>query len=73
MNEQEQMKLDMVKNLALLLIDNDTNLSMEDALATVLNSDTYTRLMRDSTRLYYQSPRYVYSFLESELKTGSIK
>ena len=26
-----------------------------------------------STRLYYQSPRYVYSFLESELKTGSIK
>ena len=73
MNEQEQMKLDMVKNLALLLIDNDLNLSMEDALATVLNSDTYTRLMRDSTRLYYQSPRYVYSFLESELKTGSIK
>ena len=73
MNEQEQMKLDMVKNLALLLIDNDQNLSMEDALATVLNSDTYTRLMRDSTRLYYQSPRYVYSFLESELKTGSIK
>ncbi len=59
MNEQEQMKLDMVKNLALLLIDNDSNLSMEDALATVLNSDTYTRLMRDSTRLYYQSPRYV--------------
>ena len=73
MNEQEQMKLDMVKNLTLLLIDNDSNLSMEDALATVLNSDTYTRLMRDSTRLYYQSPRYVYSFLESELKTGSIK
>ncbi len=73
MNEQEQMKLDMVKNLALLLIDNDSNLSMEDALATVFNSDTYTRLMRDSTRLYYQSPRYVYSFLESELKTGSIK
>ena len=73
MNEQEQMKLDMVKNLALLLIDNDQNLSMEDALATVLNSDTYTRLMRESTRLYYQSPRYVYSFLESELKTGSIK
>ena len=73
MIEQEQMKLDMVKNLALLLIDNDSNLSMEDALATVLNSDTYTRLMRDSTRLYYQSPRYVYSFLESELKTGSIK
>ena len=73
MNEQEQMKLDMVKNLALLLIDNDSNLSMEDALATVLNSDTYTRLMRYSTSLYYQSPRYVYSFLESELKTGSIK
>ena len=23
--------------------------------------------------LYHQSPRYVYSFLDSELKTGSVK
>jgi membrane glycosyltransferase len=73
MNEKEQMKLDMVKNLALLLMDNDPQLTMEQALSTVINSDTYQRLQNDATRLYYQSPRYVFSFLDSELKTGSIK
>lgn len=73
MNDHEQMKLDMVKNLALLLLDDEPQLSMEHALSTVINSDTYQRLMRDSTHLYHQSARYVYSFLQSELKTGSIK
>ena len=73
MHEKEQMKLDMVKNLALLLMDNDPQLTMEQALSTVINSDTYQRLQNDATRLYYQSPRYVFSFLDSELKTGSIK
>ena len=73
MNEKEQMKLDMVKNLALLLMDDNPHLSMEQALAMVINSDTYQRLQNESTRLYYQSPRYVFSFLDAELKTGSIK
>ena len=73
MNEKEMMKLDMVKNLAILLMNDEPQLSMEQTLQTVLNSDTYQRLLRDATALYYQSPRYVYSFLQSELKTGSIK
>lgn len=73
MNEQEQMILDMVKNLALLLMEDAPQLNIEQALAIVLNSDTYQRLLRQSTRLYYQSPRYVYSFLDAELKTGSVK
>ena len=73
MSEIEQMKLDMVKNLTLLLMGDHPQLSMEQALAAVINSDTYQRLQRDVTGLYHQSPRYVYSFLDSELKTGSIK
>lgn len=73
MNEQELMILDMVKNLALLLIEDAPQLTIEQALAIVLNSDTYQRLLRQSTRLYYQSPRYVYSYLDAELKTGRVK
>ena len=73
MSEQEQMNIDMVKNLALLLIECQPQLTMEQALATVINSDTYQRLQRDTTGLYHQSPRYVYSFLDSELKTGNVK
>ena len=73
MSIQEQMKLDMVKNLSILLMNDDPQLTMEQSLATVLNSDTYQRLLRDATGFYYQNPRYVYSFLKSELTTGSIK
>lgn len=73
MNEKDNMKLDMVKNLAVLLIDNNEANTMEQALSTVINSDTYQRLQDDVTRLYYQSPRYVYSFLENEIKTGAIR
>ncbi|MBR2262399.1 MAG: hypothetical protein IJ916_11980 [Paludibacteraceae bacterium] len=73
MNEQEQMILDMVKNLASLLAEDNPTLSAEQALSLVINSDTYQRLLNTNTRLYYQSPRYVYSFLDKELKTGMVK
>ena len=41
MNEKEQMKLDMVKHLALRLMDENSQLTIEQALSTVINSDTY--------------------------------
>ena len=72
MNEKEQMKLDMVKHLALRLMDDDLQLTIEQALATVINSDTYQRLQRDATGFYYQSQGYVYSFLQNELKTAKV-
>ena len=56
MSEQEQMKLDMVKNLALLLMDDNPQMTIEQALATVINSDTYLRLQRDATGLYHTNP-----------------
>ena len=72
MSEREHMTLYMVKNLALLLQENNPSLSMEQALSSVINSDTYQRVLNDNTRLYFQSPRYVYSFLDNELKTGKM-
>ncbi len=72
MNEKEQMKLDMVKHLALRLMDENSQLTIEQALSTVINSDTFERLQDDATGLYYQSPGYVYSFLENELKTARV-
>lgn len=72
MSEKEEMKNDMVKDLAALLMEKDNSLSMEQALSLVFNSDTYQKLLNDKTTLYYQSPRYVFSYLENELKTGKI-
>jgi len=62
----------MVKHLALRLMDENSQLTIEQALSTVINSDTYQRLQDDATGLYYQSPGYVYSFLENELKTARV-
>ena len=73
MSEIDMMKLDMASELAVLLMETDSELTMEQALETVLNSDTYQRLQKDSAQLYHQSPRYVYAFLESELRTGKVE
>lgn len=72
MSEADEMKNDMVKDLASLLMEKDRSLSIDRALSLVFNSDTYQKLLNDRTRLYYQSPRYVFSFLEDELETGKI-
>ena len=69
MNEITEMMADMVQNIALLLMEKDKELSMEQALSTVFNSDTYRKFMDVRTGLYYQSSKYVFSFLEDELKT----
>ncbi|MBR2360492.1 MAG: hypothetical protein IKJ42_01320 [Bacteroidaceae bacterium] len=73
MNIQEHMKLDMTKNLAVLLMDDHIDLTMEQALSIVLNSDTYQRMQNEKTHLIYQSPRYVYAFLANELKKGRME
>ncbi|MBF1575774.1 hypothetical protein [Hoylesella shahii] len=70
MTEKEEMKGFLVKELAKQLIAN--TLSIEQALTLVINSETYEKLMNDATKLYYQSPGYVFSFLQTELQTGKM-
>lgn len=72
MSEKDEMKNDMVKNLVLLLMDKDKSLNMDQALSLVFNSDTYQKILNDKTRLYFQSPRYVFSYLENELEMGKM-
>ena len=62
----------MVKNLALLLMEQNETLTMEQALSVVFNSETYLKVMNEKTHLYYQSPRYVFAFLDSELTKGKM-
>ena len=64
MNEVMEMKAYMVNKLAMMLMEHDREMSMEQALGIVFNSDTYQKIMNDKTRLYYQSPLYVFSFLQ---------
>ena len=72
MNEVMEMKAYMVNRLAVMLIKQHEGMSMQEALSMVFQSDTFLKMMDDKTRLYYQSPMYVFSFLEQELKLGRI-
>ena len=70
MNEIMEMKAYMVNRLAVMLMQQHEGMSMQEALSMVFQSDTYQKMLDDKTRLYYQSPMYVFSFLEQELKSG---
>lgn len=72
MNEKTIMMADMAKNLALLLWEQNNELTMEQALSMVFNSEIYQKVLNDQTRFYYQSPRYVFAFLDEELKNGKL-
>lgn len=68
----KMMQEDMCAELVILLIKN-WNCSMDEALDILYNSETLKQLQNPSTGLYYQSPGYIYSFLENELTKGEFK
>ena len=72
MNEVMEMKAYMVNRLAMMLLEHNKGMSMEQAFGVVFNSDTYQKMMNDKTHLYYQSPLYVFAFLDQELKQGKL-
>ena len=72
MNEIEEMKSDLVKELASMLMRRDSQLTMNQALGLVFNSETYQKLLNDKTQLYFQSAGYIFSFLQQELETGKM-
>lgn len=73
MDEVMQMKMDMVSQLVSLLMEKYPDITMEQAFDEVFKSDTYQKVLNESTQLYFQSPRYVFSFLEDEMRMGKIQ
>lgn len=65
----KMMQEDMLSELVTLIMER-WHYSINEALETVYNSETFARLNDKITGLYYQSPGYVYSFLDNELKEG---
>ena len=65
--DKKTMKLYIIGEMAMLLMEQKPELSREQALSTIINSSTYDKLMDDETGLYFQSPRYVFSYLADEL------
>lgn len=65
------MKTFVTKQLILLLMEKE-NISVQEAVDTLYNSETFQKLSNTDTGLYFQSPRYVFDYLNEELKTGKI-
>lgn len=62
---------ELVKELSLRLME-DCGMTMRQALDTVYNSETYSKVLDLGTGLYSQSTAYVYSILETEILTGKV-
>jgi hypothetical protein len=60
------MKEHITKCLISLLMERE-KISLREAFDIVYNSDTFAKLSDPETGLYFQSPGYVYSYLESEI------
>lgn len=71
MNDFEYQVECTTRDLAQKLIE-DFKMSVPDALRTVYNSETYSKMANPKTGLYFQSPLYVYDFLKNEIQTGKM-
>ena len=51
----------------------DENLSLEEALLLLHNSETFNKLSEQNTGMYIESPAYIYETLKSELRRGTLR
>lgn len=53
-------------------LQNDYDLSVVDAFDKIYNSEIYQKLLNTKTGLYLESPAYIYSYLQDELKGSAV-
>jgi hypothetical protein len=66
MTDIQYMNECMMRDLAMMLIKK-YNVSLSEALDILYNSETFEKLQDERTGLYFQSPVYVFDFLQKEL------
>ena len=69
MTDFDYMVESVTADLVVLLMER-LGMDLQAALGTVYTSDTFAKLSNPATELYYQSPYYIYSYLETEIRTG---
>lgn len=70
--EFEYMKEHVTKCLISMLMECE-KVSLREAFDIVYNSNTFAKLSDPETGLYFQSPGYVYSYLESEMSKANAR
>lgn len=72
MTDFEYMVEGMTRNLIVMLMKR-RDMSEPEALDTVYNSETYEKLSDPRSGLFFQSPGYVYDFLDKEIDYGKMQ
>lgn len=70
-SETAYMKEYVAKNLIALMIDK-YKYPLETAFEVLYNSETFQKLSDDKCGLYFQSPDYVFTYLDSEISKGKM-
>ena len=70
--EFKYMKEHITKCLISMLMEQE-KVSLREAFDIVYNSDTFAKLSDPETGLFFQSPGYVYSYLESEIPKEKVQ
>lgn len=68
MTDIQYMNECMMRDLTMMLIKK-YNVSLSEALDILYNSQTFEKLQDARTGLYFQSPVYVFDFLQKELNS----
>lgn len=69
--EFRYLKESLSKDLIAMLMER-LGMSMEKAFRCYYESDTFQKISSPETGLYFQSPGYVFSFLEEEVENGKL-
>ncbi len=55
------------------MLAEDYHLTLPEAMDILYNSETFAKLQDAQTGLYFQSPAYIYGYLEQEIKSGQLR
>lgn len=59
------------RDLITMLTD-EYHITLTEAMDILYNSETYAKLKDPHTGLYFQSPVYIYGYLDQEIKNGRL-
>lgn len=62
----------LTRDILSILVE-ERGMAITVAFEILYNSDTYQKLLNPASGLYFQSPRYVLSYLDKELTLGKLE
>lgn len=72
MDNDMQFQIECLSTALTVMLIEKYGWGMKRALDELYKSETYSRICRPECGLYYESPVYVFGYLENEIETGRV-